>query len=141
MKKSGHIIVIEDDLDDQYILAGIFKKLNYKNEVIYFSDGHKALEYLITTDDQPFLILSDVNMPKLNGLELRRKIHENEKLSLRCIPYLFFTTSANNKSVLDAYSMSVQGYFMKPSKVSDLENTIRKIVDYWLECYAPSEFS
>jgi CheY-like chemotaxis protein len=141
MQKSGPIIVIEDDSEDQEILADIFKTLNYPNEIIFFLDGYKALEYITSSNVQPFLILSDINMPKLNGFELRRKIHNNEELRIRCIPYLFFTTGADRRAVTDAYSMSAQGFFIKPSKMKDLENTIRKIVEYWLECYAPNQYS
>jgi len=140
MQKQGPIIVIEDDSDDQEILGEIFKKLNYPNEVIFFSDGYEALDYITQTNVQPFLILSDINMPKLDGFELRRKIHNNEELRIRCIPYLFFTSGADRKAVTDAYSMSAQGFFIKPSRMADLENTIRKIIDYWLECYAPNQY-
>jgi len=140
MNKAGPIIVIEDDIDDQEILIEIFQKLGYINEIVYFSDGNHALDYLNKTDVQPFLILSDVNMPKINGFELRNKIFTNEQLQTKCIPYLFFTTAANKKSVLEAYALSVQGFFKKPSSMEGLENTIRKIVEYWQECIAPSQF-
>lgn len=141
MQKTGPILVIEDDLDDQDILDEIFKKLNCPNEVRFFADGYKALEYIKDTDVQPFLILSDINMPKLNGFELRRKIHNNEELRIRCIPYLFFTSAADRKSVMDAYSMSAQGFFIKPSRLEHLESTIRKILEYWTECYAPNQYA
>jgi CheY-like chemotaxis protein len=140
MNKTGPIIVIEDDIDDQDILVEIFKKLGYKNQIVYFRDGNEALEYLNGTDVQPFLILSDINMPKINGFELRNKIFTNEQLQTKCIPYLFFTTGANKKAVVDAYALSVQGFFIKPSSMDALENTIKKIVDYWQECIAPSQF-
>src|SRR5829696_5336042 len=140
MDKSGPIIVIEDDIDDQAVLVEIFKKLGYVNEIVYFLDGNEALEYLNQTDVQPFLILSDINMPRINGFELRNKVFTNEQLQTKCIPYLFFTTGANKKYVVDAYAMSVQGFFLKPSSMQSLENTIRKIVEYWQECIAPSQF-
>ncbi|HUQ96439.1 MAG TPA: response regulator, partial [Chitinophagaceae bacterium] len=117
MNKTGPIIVIEDDAEDQEILVEIFKNLGYKNEIVYFLDSAKALEYLTDTDANPFLILSDINMPRINGFELRSKIFTNEQLKLKCIPYLFFTTGANKQSVIDAYSMSVQGFFVKPNTV------------------------
>ena len=98
MNKTGPIVVIEDDCDDQEILREIFKILEYKNPVIYFSDGEDALQYLIDTEIKPFLILSDINMPKLSGFELREKIYINERLNLKCIPYLFFTTTSNQKA-------------------------------------------
>ena len=140
MNKKGPIIVIEDDLDDQEILLEIFKRLDYPNKIVFFMDGEKALEYLNKSDIQPFLILSDINMPKINGFELRNKVFTNEQLKTKCIPYLFFTTNATKKSVMDAYSLSVQGFFIKPKTISGLENTLRKIVEYWQECIAPSNF-
>src|SRR5690349_23036478 len=113
MNKTGPIIVIEDDIDDQEILETIFEELQYPNKIIYFTDGNKALDYLNQTDVQPFLILSDINMPRINGFELRGKIFTNEQLQTKCIPYLFFTTGASKKAVMDAYSLSVQGFFIK----------------------------
>ncbi len=138
MDKNGPIIVIEDDSDDQELLKDIFNNLDYKNPVIYFSDGEDALKYLTETKMKPFLILSDINMPKLSGFELREKIYINESLNLKCIPYLFFTTSSTQKSVIDAYSQSVQGFFVKPNDFARLQNTIQKIVEYWKECEAPN---
>ena len=138
MNKIGPIIVIEDDSDDQQILKEIFKSLNYPNPIVYFSDGEDALQFLISTEIKPFLILSDINMPKLSGFELREKIFINERLNLKCIPYLFFTTTSNQKAVVNAYSQSVQGFFVKPNEFNKLENTIKKIVEYWQECEAPN---
>ena len=137
MNKSGPIIIIEDDFDDQEILMEIFSKFGYVNKIVFFQDGNEALEFLNNTDIKPFLILSDVNMPKINGFELRNKVFTNDQLQSKCIPYLFFTTGANKKSVVDAYALSVQGFFIKPTTIAGLENTIRKIVEYWQECAAP----
>jgi DNA-binding NtrC family response regulator len=140
MNKNGPIIIIEDDVDDRDFLKEIFMKLAYPNELIFFEDGSAALEFLNQTEVLPFLILSDINMPKINGIELRKLIHENERLHLKCIPYLFLTTNANKSSVVDAYSMSVQGFFVKPSSYDKMESSIKKIMEYWKECIAPSEY-
>ncbi|MCW3078170.1 MAG: response regulator, partial [Bacteroidetes bacterium] len=67
MNRNGPVIIIEDDADDQFLLGEVFKKLAYENEVKFFSDGELALEYLNRADVTPFLILSDINMPKLDG--------------------------------------------------------------------------
>ena len=138
MNKSGPIIIIEDDIDDQEILTEIFKEHNYENEIIFFGDGELALEFLINTDTEPFIIFSDINLPKLNGVELREKVHNNEDLRIKSIPYLFFTTRAEQKHVVDAYSKSIQGFFVKPAKYEQLKNTIRIIVEYWQECVSPN---
>jgi CheY-like chemotaxis protein len=138
MNTKGPIIIIEDDDDDKTILNHVFKELNYKNEILYFGDGDKALKYLTDSDVEPFLVISDINMPVLNGLELRDKIYNNEKLRSKCIPYLFFSTSAEQEHVVDAYSKSIQGFFIKPVSASKLQETIRKIVEYWQECVSPN---
>ena len=96
-------------------------RLNYENELIFFSDGVKTLDYLIKTDVKPFLIISDINLPKLTGLELSEKVHNNEQLRLRCIPYLFLTSSKNHRDVIDAYSKSIQGFFVKPDTPAKFE--------------------
>ena len=138
MNKNGPIIIIEDDTDDQEILDDIFKELDYNNKLIFFGDSLQALEYLTNTDIEPFLVLSDINMPKLNGMELREKIHNNEDLRLKSIPYLFFSTSAEQQHVIDAYSRSIQGFFVKPNSYQKLKQTIVKIVEYWQECTSPN---
>ena len=140
MPKTGPIIVIEDDMDDQLLLDEAFKVLNYPYDVKFFSDGYEALAYIEKSDVQPFLILSDINMPKIDGFELKRKIHNNEELKIRCIPYLFFTTGVQRQAVYDAYAMSAQGFFIKPHSMEALQNTIRKIIEYWQECYSPSQY-
>jgi CheY-like chemotaxis protein len=140
MNKNGPIIIIEDNIGDQRIFVEIFKNLDFANELKFFTDGIEALEFLNTTDKIPFIIISDINMPKISGFELRSKIHENEELSLKCVPFLFFSTGAEKQSVVDAYSMSVQGFFKKPMDIAELECTMRKILEYWKECIAPSDF-
>lgn len=140
MSRSGPIIVIEDDLDDQLLLGETFKFLKCSNEVIFFTDGYKALDYIKTTNVQPFIIISDINMPSIDGFALKKMIQNNEELNIKCIPYLFFTTGVDQKGVFEAYSMSAQGFFIKPSTVEDLQNTVRKILEYWKECFAPSHY-
>jgi CheY-like chemotaxis protein len=141
VNKNGPIIIIEDDEDDQDFLTEIFNKLNYQNRILFFFDGQEALDYIRETDDAPFLILSDINMPKLNGFALREKLKTDARLSNKCIPYLFFSTAANQKAVIDAYSQSVQGFFVKQNSMSELEKTIQVIMEYWRRCAAPNDFA
>lgn len=138
MNKRGPIIIIEDDQDDQEILAEVFTELDCKNEIIFFSDGELALKYLTDTEVEPFIIFSDINMPKLNGMELRAKIHENENLRIKSIPYLFFSTVAEQQNIIDAYSKSVQGFFVKPKNYDEIRDTIKTIMDYWHKCISPN---
>jgi CheY-like chemotaxis protein len=140
LNQNGPIIIIEDDIDDQEMLTEAFQNLNYPNELIFFSDGEKALEFISEGNVVPFIILSDINLPKLSGYELRQKLKTDANLALRCIPYLYFSTALNQKAVIDAYSLSVQGFFVKPNSMAELENTISVIMEYWKKCAAPNNF-
>ncbi len=138
MNKTGPIVMIEDDEDDQGIFREVFKELNFRNEIVFFKDGELALDYLIKTSAEPFIIFSDINMPKLSGMELREKVHQNEDLRVKSIPYLFFSTSAEQEHVIDAYSKSIQGFFVKPSSFTEIKETLKTIVEYWQKCVSPN---
>lgn len=140
MNKNGPIIIIEDDEDDQSMLSETFENLGYSNALLFFPDGEKALAFLNSSDVIPFLILSDINLPKLDGFALRDKIKMDAKLQLRCIPYLFFSTALNRDAVIKAYSLSAQGFFQKQSTIKELEKTITVIMEYWKRCAAPNNF-
>jgi CheY-like chemotaxis protein len=137
---NGPVIIIEDDADDRLLLAEVFGKLEYPNQVMYFPDGQSALDFLNQTNITPFLILSDINLPKLDGFALRSKIRMDAQLQIKCIPYLFFSTASSQRAVMDAYSLSVQGFFVKQSKMSEMEKTITVIMEYWNRCVSPNNF-
>jgi CheY-like chemotaxis protein len=138
MKKGGAVIVIEDDLDDQELLAEIFQRLEFKNELIFFLDGEEALNYLRTSNTRPFIILSDINVPRLNGMSIRDKINSDPALRLKCIPFIFYSTAASPRDVVEAYTLSVQGFFQKEHSLRELEQTISIIMQYWERCIAPN---
>lgn len=140
MNKNGPIIIIEDDPDDQFVLEEVFNELGYSNPRMYFTDGQTALQYLYQVDERPFIIISDINLPQLNGLELRRKVQTDAELSLKCIPYVYFTTAINHQVVIDAYSTSAQGFFVKPGEFEEIKSTIKVMIDYWKKCAAPNNF-
>lgn len=137
MAINGPIIIVDDDDDDHYILKRVCEKLGITSPVKFFSDGKKVLEYLRTTDDKPFLILCDVNMPVMNGIELRMRMDEDPELKKRGIPFIFFSTSAMASIVKDAFQMSVQGFFIKGQSLEELENTLKTIFTYWSKSEHP----
>jgi CheY-like chemotaxis protein len=136
----GPILIIEDDEDDQEFFKIAFENLDYSNELIFFPDGHSALDFLNASDITPFIILSDINLPKLDGFALRDKVRMDAKLQLKCIPYLFFSTSLNLDAVVRAYSLSAQGFFTKQESLRELEKSITVIIEYWKRCVAPNNF-
>jgi len=93
MNRNGPVIIIEDDDDDQELLKIVFKRLEYVNELHFFSDGYKALDYLNESEAIPFVILSDINLPKLDGFALRDKIKMDEKAAVTVYPLFVFFNS------------------------------------------------
>ena len=132
------IVIVEDDADDQYFIRTLCEKLGVVAELIFFDDGLKALNYLQSTDKKTFLIICDINMPVMNGLELRRNIQENEMLRKKSIPFIFLSTAARPKEVEEAYNLTVQGFFLKASQLSEMEKTLELIFNYWLKCKHPN---
>ena len=140
MNSQDPVVIIEDDVDDKEMLEEVFTKLGYNNELLFFGDGQAALDFLNNSDVIPFIILSDINMPRLDGFALRDKIKMDADLQIKCIPYLFFSTASSQKAVVDAYSLSVQGFFIKQNTMIELEKTISVIMEYWKRCVAPKNF-
>src|SRR4051812_10197046 len=107
--KSGPIIVVEDDADDEEIFKDILKELGIKNKLIWFRSCDFAFDYLKKTTGQPFIIFCDVNLPKLNGVEFKEQIDNDPQLRKKSIPFVFYSTSVNQKTVNEAYmQMTVQ---------------------------------
>lgn len=138
MSKKGPIILVEDDKDDQELIKEILRSIGILNKLVCFSNGSEALDYLKTSIEQPFLILSDVNMPVMDGITLRKYINENERLRKKSIPFVFLTTTAGMPAVRQAYEMSVQGFFEKGSSLTEIGTTLKLICDYWQRCKHPN---
>ena len=127
----GPIIIIEDDQDDQDILREVFNSLNVPNELKFFSLCDDAYNYLKTITDKPFIIFSDINLPKMSGAQLKKRINENVAIRRKSIPFVFLTTTAAHEAVLDAYESLAQGFFTKPNDIESLKRMIQMILDYW----------
>jgi DNA-binding NarL/FixJ family response regulator len=96
-----------------------------------FTEGNQFYDYISTTDRKSFFIFCDINMNRLNGFELKQKIFDNEEIRLKCIPFLMLSTSGASKSVLEAYSLNVHGYFIKPNSVQGIKDMFEIVVKYW----------
>ncbi len=131
-------MVIEDDEDDQLFIEQALKGLGIVNFIIFFNTGAAAIEYLLMAPEAPLVILSDVNMPAMNGIELRQLIELNEYLKLKCIPFVFLTTAADQDLVNTAYRMTIQGFFKKERTFNGLKEQLRSILDYWDKCLHPN---
>jgi CheY-like chemotaxis protein len=130
----GPIVIVEDDKDDQELYQEAIRAISISNEMRFFEEGKAALEYLATTEEQPFIILSDINMPGMSGLELKKIMQEDPYLSAKGIPFVFVSTNASKVSVRHAHALSVQGYFEKPHSIDGLKDMLHVLFQYWERC-------
>ncbi|MBS7231338.1 response regulator [Flavobacterium psychroterrae] len=137
MNLNGEIIVVEDDVDDREFLDDIFKSLQIPNKVVFFEDSTEVVQYLLKDEVRPFLVLSDINMPKLDGYELRVQIMANEILLKKCVPYIFLSTSKEPEYIRKAFELAVHGYFQKEEDFGKYKEIISNIVSYWKSCQRP----
>ena len=139
MQSEKAIIIIEDDKDDQEILRDVFEELRTPCQLLFFDDCDKAYSHLLSLKEKPFLILCDINLPKINGIELKKKIECSEELRRKAIPFVFLTTSDNQGSVDDAYRhTNLQGYFKKGQSMKEMMETLKCILCYWELALQPS---
>lgn len=138
--KTNPILVIDDDFEDQALISEAFQELKVPNELRCFTKAEEAVEFLKNSHEQPLFILCDINMPVLNGFDLRQIIYDDEKLRLKSIPFLFFSTAANRSSVIESYRLSVQGYFIKPASYEGIVDMLRSIIQYWGYCTHPNTY-
>lgn len=131
MKINGDIVFIDDDPDDILIYESMFNELAYSNKVVFFTNAKDAYEYFTQPGSNPFVIFSDVNMPGVNGLELRKQVYENTEIRTKCFPYIFITTGISDRDMKRALDMSIQGYFLKEMDYDKQKENLKKIIEYW----------
>ncbi|MDX1650911.1 MAG: response regulator [Brumimicrobium sp.] len=135
----GKIILIDDEEYEKKLLNESLKDRNWAIEIDHFNRSSEALEYLRDNADDIFLIISDMDMPEMNGMELKKKIDEDEALRKKSIPFVFASGDIKEEQVKEAYEYRVQGYFKKPSSLEDLSEMIERVVEYWQTCIHPNK--
>ena len=132
------VIFVEDDAEDHEFMLEAYKSLNMKNGWHLFSRAHDAYNYLLTTHETPLIIISEVRLRGMDGIDLRQRILDNDYLRKKSIPFVYLTTSADKKDVEAAYELQVQGYFVKKNTIPEISRMLQKVIDYWKESRHPN---
>ena len=130
MRNSKPILLVEDDEVDTMTVQRAFKDLKVTNELAHRINGEEALKYLRAEDSQmPCVVLLDLNMPKMNGIEFLKISKEDEKL--KKLPVVVLTTSKEEHDIVESFELSVAGYIVKPVDYKRFVEAIRAIDLYW----------
>ena len=135
---SPPILLVEDNPDDEALTLRAFRKGNIRNEVVVARDGAEALAYLFPGDgdgdgdgaQHPALILLDLNLPKVGGLEVLRKIRADQRT--RLIPVIVLTSSKLEEDILGSYRNGANAYVPKPVEFSEFAEALRVLGVFWL---------
>jgi len=134
MWKEGPIIIVDDDPDDQFLSQRTLQKFELTNDIIVFNNGKDALEFLQQPSVNPFLILCDIDMPVMNGVQMREMMCKNEKLLNQNTPFIFLSASVQKDDSRKTSQFFTHGCFQKDTSLEKYELTLRRIVEYWQNC-------
>ena len=132
------ILLVEDDPDDQELTIRAFGRSKLVNELVVVSDGAEAIDFLFcqgkyndrNSEELPTLILLDLKLPKLDGLEVLRRLRQNKRT--RLIPVIVLTSSREEQDVIESYSLGANSYVRKPVDFVQFTDAVQQLGLYWL---------
>jgi CheY-like chemotaxis protein len=136
MSELGRILVVEDDPRDAELTLTALDEYKLANEVVVVRDGKEALDYLFCREqfasrpeESPAVILLDLKLPKVNGLEVLQKIRSDDRLKM--IPVVVLTSSHEEKDMLASYQLGVNAYVVKPVDFHEFVNAVKELGMFW----------
>jgi DNA-binding response OmpR family regulator len=136
METFGRILLVEDDQKDVELTLAALDEYNLANEVVVAADGEQALDYLYyrgkfmrRARENPAVLLLDLKLPKVNGLEVLQQIKSDENLKL--IPVVVLTSSHEEKDMVASYKLGVNAYVVKPVDFHEFVNAIKELGVFW----------
>jgi CheY-like chemotaxis protein len=136
MEKLGRILLVEDDHRDVELSMTALEEYNLANEVVVARDGQQALDYLYCRGDfksriaeNPAVILLDLKLPKINGLEVLQQVRSDERLKM--IPVVVLTSSQEEKDMVRSYALGVNAYVVKPVDFHEFINAVKELGVFW----------
>jgi CheY-like chemotaxis protein len=131
-KDAVELLLVEDNPSDEELTLHVLRKHNLTNRIKVVRDGAEALEFLLGdgTDEPPKLILLDLKLPKLNGLELLGQVRSNDRT--KRIPVVVLTSSREESDLYASYELGVNSYIVKPVDFAQFTEAVRQLGLYWL---------
>lgn len=137
LEKTAEILLVEDNPNDVELILHVFQWCNLSDRVHVAWNGEEALDYIFgtgafqgrNTQDRPKVILLDLKLPKVDGLEVLRRIKQD--VATRTIPVVVLTSSREERDIVESYNLGVNSYIVKPVQFDEFANVIREMGLYW----------
>jgi two-component system response regulator len=138
-KKIIEILLVEDSLDDADLTIRALKKKNLANNLLHLEDGAEALNFIFSPEglNMPKLILLDLKMPKLSGIQVLKALKSDERT--RTIPVVVLTSSKEEPDIKECYALGVNSYIVKPVEFDGFLNAVSELGMYWLLLNQPPQ--
>ncbi|HEY8937313.1 MAG TPA: response regulator [Cyclobacteriaceae bacterium] len=132
------ILLVEDNPADAELAIRAFQKNNFSHRIVHLEDGQEALDYLYdAAHEMPRLILLDVKMPKVNGIEVLRKLKSDQKKKV--IPVVMLTSSKEDRDIIDSYQLGVNAYIVKPVNFVQFTEAVTQLGVFWMVLNYPPD--
>jgi len=138
--KDNYILLVEDNEDDIALTRRALEKTNFKSNVVVAHDGQEAIDFLFEKDadsesNLPIVMLLDLNMPKIGGLEVLRRLRSDERT--KNLPIVVLTTSDEQNDISESYNLGANSYIQKPLDMNDFFVAIQDLQSYWMKHNTP----
>jgi two-component system response regulator len=124
------ILLVEDNADDEELTRRAFSKHGLQNDLIVARDGQEALDYLFNNSRRPHLVLLDLKLPRVDGLEVLRRLRGDERTKF--VPVVVLTSSTEERDLIASYQLGVNSYVRKPVDFMEFAEAARQLGLYWL---------
>ncbi|MBW4541884.1 MAG: response regulator [Myxacorys chilensis ATA2-1-KO14] len=124
------ILLVEDNPDDERLTIRALRRGNIANEILVARNGEEALTLIFSLEALPGVVLLDLKLPKVNGLEVLRQIRASDKT--RFLPVVVLTSSSEDRDIVESYSLGANSYVRKPVKIDQFTEAVRQLGLYWI---------
>lgn len=124
------ILLVEDNPDDERLTIRALQRGKIVNEILVARNGEEALDLVFSLEPLPSVVLLDLKLPKIDGLEVLRQIRANERT--RLLPVVILTSSSEDRDIVDSYSLGANSYVRKPVEIDPFTEAVRQLGLYWI---------
>ncbi|WP_298733402.1 response regulator [uncultured Chitinophaga sp.] len=135
----GPIWIVDDDKDEHELIQQIFKDLGIENALELFTYPEDLIAHLDIADEAPFIIISDVNLPGMDGFELRERLLAAPNAKFHSVPFIFWSLAPSEAQIARAYLLKVHGFFVKEASYEEWRQSLAQIIQYWQKSKMPSK--